>query len=154
MTNKLINKARDFATKAHEGQTRDNDATIPYVIHPAQTALMISMVTNDPEVIAAAWLHDTIEDTDVTYEQLEQEFSKRVADLVMEVTNEKNPDKSGYFPRLHTKEGIMIKFADRLSNISDMDGWSAKRQQAYLNKSKFWASDAKSAQPSSKGADL
>lgn len=146
MSNTLIQKAIAFAYRAHEGQYRDSGEKIPYIVHPAQTATILMNVTSDPEIIAAAWLHDTVEDTDTTYEQLVAEFGQRVANLVMEVTKEKNTDNSGYFPRLHTQEGIMIKFADRLSNISDMSSWSTKRQQAYLNKSKFWHSNAKKPQ--------
>lgn len=150
MYDNLIQRAMAFAYHAHEGQFRDNGEKIPYIVHPAQTANIISEVTRDPEIVAAAWLHDVIEDTEYTYEEIKFVFGQRIADLVHEVTNEKNPDGSGYFPRLKTKEGMMIKFADRLSNISDMDGWNEKRQQAYLKKSRFWASDAKSAHPQTK----
>lgn len=147
----LVRKAMSFAHAAHDGQYRDNEERIPYIAHPAQTAYILRQVTNDEEILAAAWLHDTVEDTDVTYEQLVQEFGQRVADLVMEVTNEKNADKSSYFPRLQTQDGVMIKFADRLSNISDMSGWSEKRKAAYIKKSTFWASEAKDAQQQTKG---
>lgn len=149
--NNIVRRAVAFAFAAHEGQFRDNDERIPYITHPAQTADILRQVTNDEELIAAAWLHDTVEDTDVTYEQLVDEFGKRVADLVMEVTNEKNPDKSSYFPRLQTQDGAILKFADRLSNLSDMSGWSEKRKAAYIKKSKFWASEAKEAQAQTKG---
>lgn len=145
----IITKAREFAYTAHAGQFRDTP-NIPYIEHPKQTAQILSNVTEDAEVIAAGWLHDVLEDTDITYDELKQEFGARIADLVNEVTNEKNPDKSGYFPRLHSKEGAMIKFADRLSNLSDMTTWSPNRQQAYINKSKFWASTAKDAQKHTK----
>lgn len=63
---------------AHTGRA----TRIPYIVHPLETALIASMLTNDEEILAAALLHDTIEDTDVTYEDLKQEFGTRVADLV------------------------------------------------------------------------
>lgn len=142
----LVRRAMAFAYHAHDGQFRDDGKT-PYITHPAQTANIISEVTQDEEVIAAAWLHDVIEDTEYTYDEVKFAFGERIADLVMEVTKETNPDRSSYFPRLQTEEGIMIKFADRLSNISTMGEWNDKRRQAYIKKSKFWATDAKTAQP-------
>jgi (p)ppGpp synthase/HD superfamily hydrolase len=57
----------------------------------------------------------------------------------MEVTHEESNDNFGYyFPRLKTREGIMIKLADRLSNISRMDSWDIARREHYLKKTKFW----------------
>jgi (p)ppGpp synthase/HD superfamily hydrolase len=94
-------------------------------------------------VLAAAYLHDTIEDTIIgTYGTLERMFGKEVADLVMEVTHDGQPDQKGYyFPRLHSQKAIMIKFADRLSNLSRMSSWDQKRKDQYLRKSKFWKSE-------------
>lgn len=138
MSQNRVYKAMVFAVNAHNGQFRDGGE--PYIKHPAQVAALIAQVTNDDEVIAAAWLHDVIEDTPVSYEVLVEKFGKRIADLVMEVTHETHQN-GNYFPRLKTKEGIMLKFADRLSNISDMSSWQEKRQQHYLKKSKFWKSE-------------
>lgn len=57
----------------------------------------------------------------------------------MEVTHEGQKDEYGYyFPRLKTKEGIMLKFADRLSNLSRMDNWNERRVAHYIKKSRFW----------------
>lgn len=147
----LVQRAKEYAIAAHEGQWRDKGHKIPYIKHPSQTASIIAATIpigapDRSEMIAAAWLHDTIEDTDTTYEDLRRYFGEKVANLVLEVSNEKTADKRSYFPNLKTQQGVMLKFADRLSNISDMDGWNAKRQQAYINKSKFWATDAESAQ--------
>jgi myo-inositol-1(or 4)-monophosphatase len=149
--NNIIRRAIAFAFEAHDGQYRDNKESVPYITHPAQTAQILMQVTNDQELIAAAWLHDTIEDTNTTYEELRELFGKRVADLVLEVTNKKNPDKSSYFPNLKTQDGAILKFADRLSNLSDMSGWSDKRKAAYIKKSTFWTTEAKDAQPQTKG---
>lgn len=135
-----ISEAMIFAIEAHKGQKRDDGED--YIVHPAQVAMIIQQVTDDPDIIAAAWLHDVIEDTPVSYEVIEARFGKRVADLVMEVTHEVGAKHIGnYFPRLKTKEGIMLKFADRLSNLSDMKAWDQKRQEHYLRKSKFWKSE-------------
>ena len=99
----------------------------------------MACVTGDEEVIAAALLHDVIEDTGVGFMELSREFGLRVANLVMEVTHEGRPDEHGYyFPRLKSKDAILIKFADRISNLSRMEPWPEKRRQQYLRKSKFW----------------
>lgn len=92
---------------------------------------------------AAALLHDILEDTDVTYETLAFEFGVDVADLIHEVTHERRADDAGwYFPHLHSIRGIVLKFADRASNLSRMEGvWDAKHIEKYLKKSKFWQSD-------------
>lgn len=127
-----------FARKKHAGQYDDNGESY-FESHIWQVYRIISEVTNDEDVICAAFLHDTIEDTNTTYEELVNEFSKRVADLVMEVTHEGKKDQHGYyFPRLKSKEAILIKFADRLSNLSRMQSWDEKRQNQYLKRSKFW----------------
>ena len=143
----IIKKAAEFAVKKHKGQKRDGGQE-EYIVHPMQVALLLSLITQDPHVVAAAYLHDTIEDTDTTYEELLQEFGKDIADLVNEVTHEGAKDEFGfYFPRLKTKRGIMIKLADRLSNINAMETWPISRQEQYLRKTKFWNSE-KPSEPS------
>lgn len=133
----MLDSALSFASFKHQGQV--DDSGNDYIYHPIQVANIIRMVTaSDNNLIAAALLHDTIEDTNTTYEELVETFNKDVADLVMEVTHEGTKDKGYYFPRLKTQRGIMLKFADRLSNVSRMESWSANRQEHYLKKSKFW----------------
>ena len=133
----IVKKAKDFATKKHEGQI--DDMGKPAIGHPIQAAEILACVTDDENLLAAAFLHDTIEDTATTYEELVKEFNKDVADLVNEVSHEGEKDNWGfYFPRLKTQRGIMLKFADRLSNLSRMEPWSRQRQDHYLRKSKFW----------------
>lgn len=134
----LIEKAIIFARKAHDGQLRD-DGQDYFEAHLEQVASILRLVTNDPTIISAGYLHDTIEDTNVTYAELCDEFSVEIADLVMEITHEGEKDNYGrYFPKLKTQGGIMVKFADRLSNLSQMKSWSKKRQDHYLKKCKFW----------------
>ncbi len=134
----MLKKACDFAMDKHQGQLDDEGKA--YFNHVLQVAITLMQVTKDPEIIAAGFLHDTIEDTKTTYEELVEQFSKRVADLVMEVTHEGEKNKGYYFPRLSTRDGILIKFADRLSNLSRMSAWNEERQLHYLKKSKFWDS--------------
>ena len=134
----LSDRAANYAIKKHKDQMDDCGKDY-FISHIYPVARLVKLVTNDEEVIAAAFLHDIIEDSDTTYEDLSKEFGDRVADLVMEVTHEGTKDNYGYyFPRLKSKEGIMIKLADRLSNISRMETWSEERQKHYLKKSKFW----------------
>ena len=135
--NQLITKSLSYATEKHKGQVDDDG--IEYIFHPIQVFRILSKVTQDPELLTAALLHDVLEDTGTTPEEIEQIFGRRVLSLVMEVTHEGKKDNHGfYFPRLKTRDGIMIKFADRLSNISRMSNWDKKRQEHYLNHSKFW----------------
>jgi len=130
-----------FAMEKHRGMKRD-DGKDYFEAHLKQVVATLKTVTEDREVLAAGYLHDTLEDTQTTYDELVQNFGKRVADLVNEVTHEGKADAKGYyFPRLTTKEGIMLKFADRLSNLSQMEAWAMDRQQHYLKKSKFWKSE-------------
>lgn len=133
----LIIKAKKFAAIKHRGQLYDGGE--PFTVHPEKVAEILSLVTQDVNLIAAAHLHDTLEDTETTYEELVREFNKDIADLVLEVTHEGKKDTGGYyFPRLKTQRGIQLKFADRLSNISRMEKWSKDRKDQYLRKSKFW----------------
>lgn len=134
-------KAQKYATDKHFGQERDDGQ--PYIVHPSRVAGLISLIGGDDAMVAAAWLHDTVEDTDTTYEDLVREFGTEIADLVMEVTHEGDDTHGYYFPRLETERGVMLKFADRLANLSTMgDAWSEKRRAHYLKKSKFWKSEA------------
>lgn len=134
----LLRKARDFAREKHKGQLDDNGENY-YGTHLSPVMCAISELTSDIDIIRATVLHDTLEDTDTTYEELVREFGKRVADLVMEVTHEGKKDGYGYyFPRLKTAGGIMIKLCDRASNISRMQTWNRHRKQQYLKKTKFW----------------
>jgi len=140
MTSDRIKRAIEFAENKHARQL--DDSGLPYINHPMQVADIISKVTNDDTIICAALLHDTIEDTKTTYEELVDEFGKRVADLVMELTHEGKKDEKGYyFPRLKSRDAVLIKFADRMSNLSRMEPWDEKRRQHYLKQSKFWKSE-------------
>ena len=81
----LFDKAVKFATEAHSGTERRGKA-YPYIIHPMEAASIVATITNDPEMLAAAMLHDTVEDTDVTFEQIRELFGERVATLVKNET--------------------------------------------------------------------
>jgi len=137
-----IYKAIDFARHKHEGQLDDcNEDYFTAHVLPVGRGVT-AIVPHDTELIQAAFLHDTIEDTDTTYEEVVKEFGTDVADLVMEVTHEGKKDQQGYyFPRLKTPRGILLKMIDRASNLSRMSNWHEKRIAQYLRKSKFWRSE-------------
>ncbi len=88
----VLDRAVIFAAKAHSGQTRKMAAG-PYILHPMEAATIVGTMTNDKEVIAAAMLHDTVEDTSVTAEQILAEFGPRVAQLVASETENKYEDR-------------------------------------------------------------
>ena len=77
----LLDRAIIFAVKAHHNTERRGKG-FPYIVHPMEAVEIVASITPDQELLAAAALHDTIEDTDVTVEQLRAEFGDRIADLV------------------------------------------------------------------------
>ena len=81
----FFDKAVKFAVEAHQGTERRGKG-YPYIIHPMEAASIVASITNDQEMLAAAILHDTIEDTDVTIEQVREQFGDRVAELVQHET--------------------------------------------------------------------
>ena len=124
---RMINKAREFATKAHEGQVRKG-TNRPYIVHPIEVGDIVSSMTQDAEVISAAFLHDTIEDCEhVSRMLLAEEFSERVANMVAQESEDKS--KTWMERKRATIEHIrnaphevkLICLADKLSNIRDID---------------------------------
>ena len=85
----ILEQAIRFAVDAHAGQTRKDGS--PFILHPLEDAAIVSTLTNDPEVLAAAVLHDTVEDTAVTEEDILRVFGPRVHALVMGETENKRP---------------------------------------------------------------
>ena len=134
----LITNAKAYARQCHRGQQDDTGKNY-FKAHIEQVVQIVKKVTDDPEIIAAAYLHDTIEDTKTTIFELYEQFGQRVALLVYELTHEGDKKEGYYFPRLQSKEAILIKFADRLSNLSRMETWGIKRQKQYIRKSHFWS---------------
>lgn len=133
----LVFKAHKFAKGKH-GKQLDDSGLNYFDSHVQQVFILCSIVTEDEDILSASLLHDTIEDTETTYEELVAEFNKRIADLVMEVTHDGTKTAGYIFPRLKSKDAILIKFADRLSNLSRMESWSEQRQAHYLKRSRFW----------------
>lgn len=123
----MIDKAMEFAAKAHEGQVRKGTKR-PYIVHPVEVGDIVSTMTSDEEVIAAAILHDTIEDCpQVTEEVLRKEFGDRVTEFVMHESEDKSKSwqerKGATIEYLKTAptELKYIGLADKLSNMRDID---------------------------------
>lgn len=142
----ILLKAAYFAAEKHRGQRRKDADGSPYVNHPLSAALLIAETggVHDTDVLAAALLHDTLEDTDTTEEELEKEFGSRVLSLVLEVTDDKSLQKKvrkqkqiDHAEHL-SKEAALIKLADKITNVRDISihppsGWSRERRKEYLD---------------------
>ena len=118
----MVEKAVAFATKAHEGAFRKG-SEIPYIVHPLETAVIVALMAVDEELICAALLHDVVEDAGVTAAELEREFGPRVAELVMEETEDKTKSwkerKGATLIHLEnaSRESKILVLADKLSNL-------------------------------------
>ena len=87
----LVSEAIAFAVKAHDGMRR-KDSESPYILHPMEAAVIVGTMSNDQNLIAAAALHDVVEDAGVTIEEVEEKFGKRVRELVEAETEDKRAD--------------------------------------------------------------
>lgn len=87
----LVSEAIAFAVKAHDGMRRKK-SDIPYILHPMEAAVIVGTMTSDQNLIAAAALHDVVEDTEITIEEIEEKFGKRVRELVESETENKRAD--------------------------------------------------------------
>ena len=125
----ILDKAIIFATNAHSGSCRKG-TNLPYIIHPMEVAAIVSTMTDSKAVIAAAVLHDTVEDTNATIEDIRREFSDEVAELVSSESENKRENlpssdtwkirKQETVNRLKnesSKEAKMIALGDKLSNM-------------------------------------
>ena len=81
LNTELLDRAIVFAVRAHTGTER-RGKRFPYIVHPMEAVEIVATMTPDQELLAAAALHDTVEDTDVTVEQIREEFGERIASLV------------------------------------------------------------------------
>ena len=120
----MVQRAIEFATQAHAGQTRKYTGE-PYVNHPIEVMKLVSMVTDDPEVLAAAVLHDVVEDTPATIMNIRIGFTPRVAALVDDLTDVSKPEDGNRatrkeLDRQHTAKASpdakTVKLADLISN--------------------------------------
>ena len=88
----LVSEAIAFAVKAHDGMRRKKSES-PYILHPMEAAVIVGTMTDDQNLIAAAALHDVVEDAGITIEEIEERFGKRVRELVASETEDKRADR-------------------------------------------------------------
>lgn len=124
----IIDRAICFATRAHQGIVRKG-TNIPYIVHPIEAVAIVASMTDDQELMAAAALHDVVEDTNVTIEEIEKEFGKRVAEIVDSESDGEMPGltkieswkirKESTLLRLKNSstEAKIVALGDKLSNM-------------------------------------
>ena len=138
-----IGAAEDFARQAHDGQVRKGAAQEPYAQHLAEVAMLTRAFGGATQTVAAAWLHDTVEDCGIAPAELERRFGAAVAALAAELTDDRTLDKAARKRRQvetaphKSDQACLIKLADKTSNLralamSPPAGWDRARRQAYL----------------------
>ncbi|CAB0020679.1 unnamed protein product [Nesidiocoris tenuis] len=140
-----IVRCANFCAVKHQNQRRLNKDQTPYINHPIGVACILTEEggINNPDVIMAALLHDTVEDTDTTFDEIESNFGPKIRSIVEEVTDDKalpkmerkflqieNAPKSSY-------EAKLVKLADKLYNLRDLQketpsGWTVDRVKEYF----------------------
>jgi len=135
----------NFACLKHRDQRRKNKYESPYINHPIEVAhILAENDVEDLETLQAALLHDVLEDTDTTYEELEARFGRKVADVVKEVTDDKSTSKYTRkkaqldLTRFKSLEARLVKLGDKISNTRDLksnppEGWSELQRLGYLH---------------------
>lgn len=146
----LLLETVNFAAEKHRKQRRKDPEETPYINHPIGVARILSYEggVTDIEVLQAALLHDTVEDTETMLEELADKFGADVARIVQEVTDDKSLPKQErkrlqveHAPRC-SRQAKLVKLADKLYNLRDLNtstpvGWSAERVQEYF----VWAAE-------------
>jgi guanosine-3',5'-bis(diphosphate) 3'-pyrophosphohydrolase len=122
---RLVSEAAELAAHRHAGMARKGRGNEPYFNHLAEVANLLAFATDgaDAELVATGWLHDTIEDADITREELAKKFGERVAALVVEVTDNMSLPKDQRRQKQiedaphKSPAAKLIKIADKISNI-------------------------------------
>ncbi len=143
---KLLLKALSFSSLKHKDQRRKDTDASPYINHPISLANILCNEGHitDIEVICAALLHDTIEDTETSPDEIAHEFGVAIRDIVMEVTDNKSLDKKirkqaqiEHAAHISDKAKV-VKLADKISNLRDVSScppheWSLEDRQEYFD---------------------
>ncbi len=139
-------EALAFAAHKHRSQRRKDAEASPYINHPIALArtLVVEGGVTDTKTLIAAVLHDTVEDTDTSFEEITAMFGKKVAEVVREVTDDQTllkPDRKRlqieHAPHM-SKRAALVKLADKTSNLRDVAsnpprGWPLARRRAYFD---------------------
>ena len=141
-----VTKAACFAAEAHAGQTRKGGPKAPYVNHLAEVAAAVAEATGgrDADLVAAAWLHDVVEDCGIEADDLASRFGAEVADLVLEVTDDMSlPKKKRRQRQVETvaeksERARLLKLADKTSNVTAIVEkppalWSRAKLEDYVS---------------------
>lgn len=140
-----VARARAFARRAHAGQTRKDAGARPYAVHLAEVAALAGTLGAPAEVVAAAWLHDTLEDCPgVTAALLRRRFGPAIAGIVSEVTDDTTlPRAARKAAQIAAAPGkspgaALVKLCDKLSNVRSAAltpplGWSRRRRLDYVD---------------------
>ena len=143
-----ISDARSFAKKKHAGQLRKNGKTSTFSHLKDVVKNLKKMRVTNKDIICAAWLHDTIEDTDTDFDSIKDRFGKNVAEIVVSVTKDnrlpKKQREREYVKDLKSSsvKAKLVKIADILANVNDAPnaGKNARwEKQQFVKKSKYWS---------------
>jgi (p)ppGpp synthase/HD superfamily hydrolase len=124
----IVEKAKEFAARAHMGQVRKYTG-VPYIVHPIEVMEIVSTVEHDDAMLAAALLHDVVEDTDHTIDDIRGEFGDDIASLVSDLTDVSKPedgnrqtrkDKDRAHSSAASARAQTVKLADLISNSVDI----------------------------------
>jgi guanosine-3',5'-bis(diphosphate) 3'-pyrophosphohydrolase len=141
----LLFKALSFSAEKHTKQRRKDIDKTPYINHPISLAnILAQRWVIDENVLCAAILHDTIEDTETTVDELQEHFGEKITSIVLEVTDDKSLEKSIRKQKQveHaasiSHEAKLVKLADKIANITDIINsppvdWSTDRKKDYFN---------------------
>ena len=152
LNTELLDRAIIFAVKAHAGTERRGKG-FPYIVHPMEAMEIVATITPDQALLAAAALHDTVEDTDVTIEDIRAEFGDRVASLVAQESEERPEgvsDEDSWHDRKQAaisrlakapRDAKIVALGDKLSNIRAIARDYAEKGDALWDR--FHAKDPK-----------
>ena len=141
----IVLRAAAFAAEKHRNQRRKDEEASPYINHPIQLAyILVQADIEDPIVLAAALLHDTLEDTNATRDEIEIVFGYEVANIVAECSDHKSLSKlerkQAQIDHAATisQRAKLVKLADKIANVSDINdappaGWSLERKREYYD---------------------
>lgn len=158
----IVQKAKEFATKAHKDHFAhfNNNRKFPYVMHLEEVADLVKNAGGNDKEIAAAWLHDTIEDTETTIEDIEKEFGQDIAEMVFGLTDlpefkklplEERKKKQAERVAKESNSIKKVKLADQTSNVRRMSegkpDWTKEQHIIYINGAKDIAKVCKEVSP-------
>lgn len=141
----LLEKAQRWAARGHLGVNR-KFSDLPYIVHPEAVVEIVSQITDDTDVLAATWLHDIVEDTDKTVDDIRKHFNDRIAQLVWEVSKITSGSKKPRNERVimdcfhygkGSKWGKTIKLADAIHNLPLMIRDNPKFAPKYVAEKKL-----------------